>query len=345
MKICILRHGETDWNAQGRLQGKEDIPLNENGRQQAERCGPALRHCEEKWDAIVTSPLKRAKETALIIAEILGIAYVFEDENLSERDYGKASGLFPEERRARFPDGNFEDMEPWESLRDRVYGAVIKSAEKMYPKNIIIVSHGSAINSVLAEISNHEIGTGKTRLKNVCMNMFSYEERLLKLVFHNKSCEDFFIIRKANQSDAEVLMDLYLNHLTSNPAKEPQDVRLWREKIAGFETNPMYNIFVGEIDGCVVSSVTLVAIENLTRNMRPYAIIENVVTYADFRGKGYAAALMEKSTETAAALGCYKIMLLTGTKEESTLRFYEKCGFNRDDKTGFIKWLVNVRGG
>jgi GNAT superfamily N-acetyltransferase len=87
----------------------------------------------------------------------------------------------------------------------------------------------------------------------------------------------------------------------------------------------------------VVSSVTLVVIENLTNNLRPYAIIENVVTHADFRGRGYASVLMQKASDTAEKLNCYKIMLLTGSKKESTLAFYDKCGFNLDEKTGFIK--------
>lgn len=337
MKICIVRHGETDWNAQGRLQGREDIPLNESGRQQSERCAHALGG--EKWDAIITSPLKRAAETASIIANILGIPTPIVDENLIERDFGAASGLLPDVRRTLFPDGNYEGMEPWELLRDRVYSAVSQAAERFFPKNIIIVSHGGIINALLAEISNHEVGTGKTRLVNTCLNMLSYEDRVLKLVFHNKACEDFLRIRKATPADAESLMDLYQNHLHTNPSKEPQDIQIWRKKLFCFEANTMYNILVGEIGESVVSAVTLVAIENLTRNMRPYAIIENVVTHADFRGKGYATALMQKATEVAAALGCYKIMLLTGTKQENTLRFYENCGFNKNDKTGFVNWI------
>ena len=138
-------------------------------------------------------------------------------------------------------------------------------------------------------------------------------------------------------------MDLYHNHLSrvnlSVPTQSAEKSRLLHEKLARFEADPMYHLLVGEIDGRVVSSVTLVVVENLTRDMHHYAIIENVVTHADFRGKGYAAALMQKATEIAAALGCYKIMLLTGSKKESTLRFYEKCGFNSQEKTGFIRWL------
>ena len=146
-------------------------------------------------------------------------------------------------------------------------------------------------------------------------------------------------IRKAVSDDAEALCDLYFNHLTEKPPVEPQDMAIWREKIARFEQNPLYHLLIGEVGGRVVSSVTLIVIENLTHNMRPYAVIENVVTHIDYRGKYYATELMNKASEIAADLGCYKIMLLTGSKKDTTLRFYENCGFNKNDKTAFIKWL------
>ena len=146
-------------------------------------------------------------------------------------------------------------------------------------------------------------------------------------------------IRKAMPADADTLCDLYANHLTPNPPDEPQDMAGWREKIARFAENPQYYLLVGEADGHVVSSVTLIVIENLTHNMRPYAIIENVVTHADFRGRHYASQLMDKASGIARGMGCYKIMLMTGSKLEGILNFYENCGFNKHDKTGFIKWL------
>ena len=146
-------------------------------------------------------------------------------------------------------------------------------------------------------------------------------------------------IRKARSTDAEILHDLYFKHLTPNPPKESQNIDIWREKIKHFESNPLYHLLVGEADGQVVSSVTLIVIENLTHNMRPYAVIENVVTHADYRGKRFAVELMNKASDIAAGLGCYKIMLLTGSKLDSTLRFYENCGYNQNDKTAFIKWL------
>jgi len=146
-------------------------------------------------------------------------------------------------------------------------------------------------------------------------------------------------IRKAAPADAEALHELYHNHLTTSPPKEPQDMADWREKIAVFEANPLYHLLVGEIDGRVLSSVTMIIMENLTHNMRSYAVIENVVTHVDHRGNHYATELMNKASEIALAHGCYKIMLMTGLKKESTLRFYENCGYNKEDKTGFVKWV------
>lgn len=148
-----------------------------------------------------------------------------------------------------------------------------------------------------------------------------------------------FTIRKAVPQDAEALKDLYFNYLTNDPPKEPQNLALWRQKIAVFEQNPDYHLLVLEADGLPVSSVTLIIIENLTHNMQPYAVIENVVTHAQHRGKHYASALIRRAREIAKSRGCYKIMLMTGSKKESTLRFYKNCGFDPDAKKAFLMKL------
>ncbi len=146
-------------------------------------------------------------------------------------------------------------------------------------------------------------------------------------------------IRKAESKDAEALLELYQHHLTAHPPEEPQDLARWREMIGRFHADRNYHLLVGELDGAPVASVTAVVVENLTHNTRPYALIENVVTHRDHRGKGVAFALMERAAQIAKEAGCYKIMLLTGSKLDSTLRFYERCGFNSVDKTGFIRWI------
>jgi len=82
-----------------------------------------------------------------------------------------------------------------------------------------------------------------------------------------------------------------------------------------------------------------VMIENLTHCQRPYALVENVVTVPGYRGRGLATACLDHAKQLAVKENCYKIMLMTGSREESTLHFYEKAGYNRNDKTAMIQWL------
>lgn len=100
-----------------------------------------------------------------------------------------------------------------------------------------------------------------------------------------------------------------------------------------------HHIIVCEVNGKIVSSCVCVIIPNLTRNIRPYAFIENVVTHTDYRGKGYATACLNYAKEIAQKADCYKMMLLTGSKNDKTLDFYKKAGYNSEDKTAFIQWL------
>lgn len=140
-------------------------------------------------------------------------------------------------------------------------------------------------------------------------------------------------------NDVNDLQELYMKHLTQYPPKELQDVVKWSDLLKVLIDNPDYHLLVGELDGKVISSVTLVVIRNLTHNLRPYSVMENVVTHADFRNKEYASALIDKASEIAKDNDCYKIMLMTGSKKESTLRFYERCGFDINEKTAFLKRL------
>jgi GNAT superfamily N-acetyltransferase len=82
-----------------------------------------------------------------------------------------------------------------------------------------------------------------------------------------------------------------------------------------------------------------VIVPNLTHGQRPYALIENVVTDAAYRRRGLASACLAFAGETAKRENCYKIMLMTGAKDEGTLHFYEQAGFDRHEKTAFIRRL------
>lgn len=152
-----------------------------------------------------------------------------------------------------------------------------------------------------------------------------------------KDCISLLTVRKAKRQDAEQLRELYFHHLTAFPPAEKQDMKKWESMIQSFEENLFYHLLVGEIGHKIVSSVTLVIIPNLTHNCRPYAVIENVVTHCDFRGNHIATTLMAHASEIARQADCYKIMLLTGSKKESTLHFYENCGFDQHIKTAFLK--------
>ncbi len=144
------------------------------------------------------------------------------------------------------------------------------------------------------------------------------------------------MVREATHSDLKEILELYLDlHETEIPDESKQLCDTW-EKIM---TDKDHHFIVCEVDGKIVSSCVCVVIPNLTRNIRPYAFVENVVTHRDFRGKGYATDCLNYAKEIAKECNCYKMMLLTGSKEEKTLAFYENAGYNSSDKTAFIQWL------
>ncbi len=143
-------------------------------------------------------------------------------------------------------------------------------------------------------------------------------------------------IREAVPADAAALMDLYRNHLTPHPPENEPALSAWETMLAGFEADPGYHLLVCEVDGRIACSVTVIVIRNLTHGLRPYAVVENVVTHAGFRKQGLASRLLEAAVAIAREAGCYKVMLMTGSKEESTLQFYRNNGFRTDLKTAFL---------
>ena len=156
MVIYLVRHGETDWNRQNRLQGIEDIELNETGLMQSAVCAKAFLNVP--IDGILTSPLKRAKVTAEIVASIINAGPVIVEQGLTERDFGRLSGLTYEEREALLTRNEDPGMEPKQSLTDRFMTvlyqyirepSLLKTSVKAY-KNILVVSHRPNYNA------NHE---------------------------------------------------------------------------------------------------------------------------------------------------------------------------------------------
>lgn len=194
MRIYLIRHGQTDWNLEGRFQGREDIALNENGIHQAVECGKALDG--ERFKAVITSPLVRARKTAEIIAEELLIKQMIIDEAITERDFKKVSGMTPKEREAFYASGEKDDKEPWEELSGRMISSLKKYAKRFDDSNIIMVSHGASINSVLSVLSNGVTGTGKILLKNACINIIDYEDGHLKLGPYNLNADEYIAFKQ-----------------------------------------------------------------------------------------------------------------------------------------------------
>lgn len=124
-------------------------------------------------------------------------------------------------------------------------------------------------------------------------------------------------------------------HETTIPEETEQLKNTWDSII----NDPNHHLIVYEYEGKIVASCVCVIIPNITRNVRPYAFVENVVTHKDYRQKGLATACLNYAKEIAVKNNCYKIMLLTGSKEEATLNFYGNAGYNSSDKTAFIQWL------
>lgn len=145
-----------------------------------------------------------------------------------------------------------------------------------------------------------------------------------------------FNIREAKENDLDNLLLLYTQlHDNSIPEIDERIIDLWQSILQ----DKNHHVVIGCMDDKIISSCVVVIVPNLTHSQRPYALIENVITDIDFRNKGYATSILDFAKEIAIKENCYKIMLLTGSKTESTLNFYKKAGYNSNDKTAFIQWL------
>lgn len=152
--IAIVRHGETDWNLAGRIQGRTEIPLNDTGRAQAAATGAALMSAAPAlgaWERLYASPLGRASETAAIIATELGLPAPRIDEGLWERDFGSAEGVCVPEVHDRWPGLDIPDAESLEALADRSAAAFTRIHAAV--PGAVVVAHGAMIRAGLARLT------------------------------------------------------------------------------------------------------------------------------------------------------------------------------------------------
>ncbi|KAB0265856.1 GNAT family N-acetyltransferase [Microvirga brassicacearum] len=140
------------------------------------------------------------------------------------------------------------------------------------------------------------------------------------------------VIRPASQSDLGQILDLY-RHL--NPDDPPLDTKRAEQAWSALLASGFVTVIVADAKGSLVSSCALAIIPNLTRAAKPYGVIENVVTHPEYRRAGLGRRVLTAALDAAWRADCYKVMLATGSKLESTLRFYEGAGLVRGGKTFF----------
>lgn len=205
MKIILVRHGETQWNALGRLQGREDIALNETGRQQAIAAGRAISRYpfSGQGPVIISSPLQRAVETARLLAgELPFSSEVRIDEVLLERDYGAGAGLTQEQRAQLYPDDAFPGLEDRVAAEQRIVGGVEQLARQAMERDLILVSHGEISHIFLAYLRGEKTQTGRSALRNASISIVEWtQEKGFQIEYYNQSAQELAVLLEEKGKD------------------------------------------------------------------------------------------------------------------------------------------------
>ena len=171
--LGLLRHGQTDWNIDFRLQGITDIPLNATGIAQAEAAGARLTRAD--WDFICSSPLSRARDTAAIVSKRLGFEEVAIEDLLLERSFGLAEGLTYPEWKEAHPSGIPPEGETLEALRERAHLLLDRILLTYRGTRVLAVTHGAMIRKLLRIASNNELPAAGERLGNTSLNILKHD--------------------------------------------------------------------------------------------------------------------------------------------------------------------------
>lgn len=185
MLIGLIRHGLTDWNAIGKIQGQSDIPLNDEGRMQAEMLGDRLLQETYRWDYCITSTLSRAAETGKIIADKLGIPLLEPDHRIRERAYGQVEGLTATEREEKWgKEWNLMSLgqETDEQLQARAL-AFMEDISAQYPdRNVLVVSHGGFLAQLYIALYKDKYSE---RIGNLSLTILEKKEREWNPLLYN----------------------------------------------------------------------------------------------------------------------------------------------------------------
>lgn len=199
MNIILLRHGETDWNQAGRLQGHMDIPLNENGRLQISHAAEILAGFGPGIDFIISSPLSRARESAEIVADRLAYAKadILVEPLLVERGFGAGEGLTAAERSEKYPDDSYPGMESFEDLLERArsaFGRIVTSFRDK--QNILVAAHGAILYAVVTAVTEGKIAYGGKKVQFLpgSIHLIRYWDGSVELAKYSQEASEFINI-------------------------------------------------------------------------------------------------------------------------------------------------------
>lgn len=185
MKIILLRHGETIWNKERRLQGCQDIPLSDEGRELIRKAGQQLAQNFPHIDQILTSPLTRATESARIIARELHFSpeAILTEPLFTERNFGVGEGLTYEEALAKYPDSNYPGMETLDDLYRRAEAAIHQCVKEYSDRTVLVVAHGAIIKATLVALTNGRIAyfDENVWISNGSYCLLEYEQKEWKI--------------------------------------------------------------------------------------------------------------------------------------------------------------------
>ena len=187
MVICLIRHGQTDWNKKKIIQGHTDNPLNAVGITQANLTAKFLVHNTYIWDMLVSSPLLRARQTGEIIHNELKMdTEILLRPGLMERDFGEADGLEISTWWPKVKNGEVSGCETDEALQERSMGEINNLLNEYPDKNILVTAHSQSIKAILTSIAPNEV-TFNTKLDNACLSVIEYRDSKWEIIAFNIS--------------------------------------------------------------------------------------------------------------------------------------------------------------
>jgi probable phosphoglycerate mutase len=199
VQLYLVRHGETDWNRERRIQGSTDIPLNDTGRDQARETGRLL--ARRSWDAIYASPLVRAFETATIIAAEVGLPAPTAVPELVERNYGAVEGMTGDEIEASYPNNaDVPGREERDAVVSRVLPALLDIANRHPGQSVLVVGHGGVIRSILGAVDPD--GT-HGMISNGSIHSLKHEDGTFELIAFDDPIEQESLVSATEDLDEQ----------------------------------------------------------------------------------------------------------------------------------------------